>query len=337
MKTKLVSMILAVVMTFSLAGCVPTSTTPSASATGTSNEKSTATSYEPVTITCMQRTTTYKKAPERVIAFSFSTAEMLIALGLKDKLVGIATTHTRIEDVQEKYTSDLKDIPILADGILSLEGALKTNPDFCIGDCYNFMAKNSGTPEDYNKAGVNVYIQEGTYVEGATYENTYNDILNLGKIFNVQDRANKLVEEMKAKISQVESKVDNLNAISAFIYDSGEGTLQSVGRDSLESNIVKAAGGKNIFSDTEGHYIEVSTESVIERNPEVIIILDFFDEGGKDGNGKAAYLKGLPEMANVPAIKNNRIIVIPYANITPSLENSSVTEKIAEYLHPDVF
>ena len=334
---RLLSMLLALVMVFSLAACSSKTANQTEGSAANEDSEVAETGYTPVSITNNDLTITYEKAPERVIPYSYSTAEILVALGVGDRIIGIAATHSRIEDMQEQYISELEKIPVLTDGLISLEGALEADPDLVIGDVYNFMERNCGAREDYLNAGVNVYIQEGTYVEGATYENTYNDIINLGKIFGVEDRAEELVSEMKQTVSDVESKVADLDPVSVFLYDSGEGTLYSVGKDSLESMIAKTAGGENIFSDVDGHYVDVSVEAVLEKNPDAIIVFDYFVEDGKDADGKVDYLKSLPEWADVPAIKNNNILVVPYANITPSLENAVLTQTIAEFLHADAF
>lgn len=146
---------------------------------------------QPVTIENFNRATTYTKVPERVVVLTYDIAEIMTALGVENKIVALAPAENSIEDVLPEYRDRIKDIPLfegLEGGVPSLESVLKVNPDFVYGVSFSFDPKNVGSAEDYEKAGVNIYVAEGTYVDVPTLENLYNDILNIGKIFRVKTR-----------------------------------------------------------------------------------------------------------------------------------------------------
>ena len=79
-------------------------------------------------------------------------------------------------DVLPEYQEAVAAMPFITEGLNSgtpnLETVLDQDPDFVLGTYYNFFPVNCGAPEDYEAAGANVYAQEGTYVAGATLENT---------------------------------------------------------------------------------------------------------------------------------------------------------------------
>ena len=216
-------------------------------------------------------------------------------------------------DVLPEYQEAVAAMPFITEGLNSgtpnLETVLDQDPDFVLGTYYNFFPVNCGAPEDYEAAGANVYAQEGTYVAGATLENTYNDILNLGQIFHVEERAQELVAEMRAQADEITTKLAETEPVSTFVYDSGEGTMLSIGGVGLENELLALAGGANIFADQESRYFDASIENIIEANPSAIIVYDYSISA--DSEQKIEYLKSLSELSEVDAIKNDKIIVLP--------------------------
>ena len=215
--------------------------------------------------------------------------------------------------VLPEYQEAVAAMPFITEGLNSgtpnLETVLDQDPDFVLGTYYNFFPVNCGAPEDYEAAGANVYAQEGTYVAGATLENTYNDILNLGQIFHVEERARELVAEMRAQADEITTKLAETEPVSTFVYDSGEGTMLSIGGVGLENELLTLAGGANIFADQESRYFDASIENIIEANPSAIIVYDYSISA--DSEQRIEYLKSLSELSEVDAIKNDKIIVLP--------------------------
>lgn len=242
-------------------------------------------------------------------------------------------------DVLPEYQEAVAAMPFITEGLNSgtpnLETVLDQDPDFVLGTYYNFFPVNCGAPEDYEAAGANVYAQEGTYVAGATLENTYNDILNLGQIFHVEERARELVAEMRAQADEITTKLAETEPVSTFVYDSGEGTMLSIGGVGLENELLTLAGGANIFADQESRYFDASIENIIEANPSAIIVYDYSISA--DSEQKIEYLKSLSELSEVDAIKNDKIIVLPIYTVFPGMQNVRAIQLMAEGLHPELF
>ena len=228
---------------------------------------------EPVVIENMGRTTTYEEAPETAVALSYSIAEIMVALGLEDKIVAIAPSMYILDQVSEEYRETVGSFPVLEGsyGVPTLETVLDTGAEFVFGDAYSFYANSVGTVEDFEAAGVNIYATEGTYVEDATFENIYNDIINIGKIFRVEERAGELVAQLREREAAVEASVAGLEPVRVFYFDSDTGggvDMSTVGDTGLQSLMLEMAGAENIFSDVEGQFVAVSWEDVVDRDPE---------------------------------------------------------------------
>ena len=293
---------------------------------------------EPVVIENMGRTTTYEEAPETAVALSYSIAEIMVALGLEDKIVAIAPSMYILDQVSEEYRETVGSFPVLEGnyGVPTLETVLDTGAEFVFGDAYSFYASAVGTVEDFEAAGVNIYATEGTYVEDATFENIYNDIINIGKIFRVEERAEELVAQLREREASVEASVAGLEPVRVFYFDSDTGggvDMSTVGNTGLQSLMLEMAGAENIFSDVEGQFVVVSWEDVVDRVPEYIIVCDYYGEGYADE--KIAELKANPATMDMDAVVNDRFIVVPGLAMFPSLECMDAVELIAAGLHPD--
>ena len=293
---------------------------------------------EPVVIENMGRTTTYEEAPETVVALSYSIAEIMVALGLEDKIVAIAPSMYILDQVSEEYRDTVGSFPVLEGsyGVPTLETVLDTGAEFVFGDAYSSYASSVGTADDFEAAGVKVYGTEGTYVADATFENIYNDILNIGKIFRVEERAEELVAQLREREAAVEASVAGLEPVRVFYFDSDTGggvDMSTVGDTGLQSLMLEMAGAENIFGDVAGQFVAVSWEDVVDRDPEYIIICDYYGEGYADE--KIAKLKANPATMDMDAVVNDRFIIVPGLAMFPSLECMDAVELIAVGLHPD--
>ncbi len=347
MKQKITALIMCMVIILSLCACGNSST----SGTGTqpasegqsstnspqSNNNDTA-GGDTVIIENMGITTTYAKAPETAVALSFSIAEIMVAMGLKDKIVADAASMYRIEQVSERYRAEVASIPELEGnaGVPTLETVLDTNAEFVFGDIYSFKANNCGVAEDYQKAGVNVYATVGTYVDDPSLESVYTDIINIGKIFRVDASAEKLVQELRAREAAVKESVAGLEPVRVFYLDSagegGEGTLSTIGNTGYQLRLLEMAGCKNVFDDTNGNFIDVSREQIIKRDPEYILVIDYYGSGYAEK--LIEELKNSSDMSDLDAVKNDRFIILSGLAVFPSLESLELIEQVAKAVHP---
>lgn len=335
MKTRLIALLLCMVMVFGLCACGNTQNTQSQNTEN--QETATQKNDEPVVIENMGATTTYEKAPESAVALSYSIAEIMVALGLEEKIVAIAPSMYILDQVSEQYRETVGSFPELEGhyGVPSLETVLNTNAEFVYGDAYSFYASSVGTREDFENAGVKIYASEGTCVSNPTFENIYNDILNIGKIFRVDDRAAELVAQLRQREAAVASKVSGLDPVSVFYYDSDTGggvAMSTIGNTGLQLYMLELAGCKNVFDDTDGEYIMVSWEDVIDRDPEYILVCDYYGSGYAEE--RIAEMKSNPDTADMDAVKNDRFIIVPGLAMFPSLECLDVVEQIADAVHP---
>ncbi|MBR0044885.1 MAG: ABC transporter substrate-binding protein, partial [Synergistaceae bacterium] len=227
-----------------------------------------ATSY-PVTINNGNREVVFEKAPERVVTNCDSNIiELMFALGLESKLAGYAGFVEEGCNVSPEYQEKLKAIPMTAPGYITLEVLLGANPDFFLSG-YNYGLNIPGdttgdaiTPEELEKHGIKSYAITESLIRVmkkpvVSLNDTYNDLKNLGIIFDVQDKAEQVINDMKFRVASVESKIKDVKGdkpISVFIYQTWNAPDQpprTVGAQAMPSAILSMAGAKNIFSDVD--------------------------------------------------------------------------------------
>jgi len=122
-----------------------------------------------------------------------------------------------------------------------------------------------GTREELEASGVKTYLQESTIYLEATPEDIYQDVLNIGKIFNVEEKANELIKEMETEIETILSTVNSEETPkSVFVYDSSDTSAFTAGRSYL-SNLIEMTGGDNIFKEIDKVWAEGSWEEVVDR------------------------------------------------------------------------
>ncbi len=200
---KTLSILLITVATLTMAACGNTTTEKATtqSSTETSQKASTETTY-PLTVKTYDAKgneveQVFDKAPEKVITNNVSTTEILLELGLKDKIAGMLNPDNAVTD---KYKDASATIPQIGDK----KTVLSYEPDAVIGRNMMFSEKSLGTVSTWNENKIPVYTQKASL---STIQqdlgNIVEDVKNLGMIFNVQDKANEYAAQLQAKIDAV--------------------------------------------------------------------------------------------------------------------------------------
>ena len=272
----------------------------------------------------------YTKVPERVVTLANFTTEMLLELGLSDKIVGYGYMDNEVPEEYAEEFSKLNCISGTSDP--SKEDLLATEPEFLTGWYTTFSEKNF--PYDFCEGnGITPYIPRVEYAP-ATIESVYEDFTNLGAIFGVEDKADEIVTDMKNRIEAVQKAVEGKDPVSVFVYDSGEDAPFTASAG-LPTNMIELAGGKNVFADTEKNWTSAAWEDVIAAEPECIIVMDYLASDPIDQ--KLEFLKNSDILADVPAIKNDNIIVIDLTDVTGCYRSVDAIETMAKAFHPDCF
>ncbi|MEC0332735.1 ABC transporter substrate-binding protein [Paenibacillus macerans] len=272
----------------------------------------------------------FPEAPKRAITLNQHATEVMLALGLESSMVGTAYLDDSIlPEFKEKYD----DIPVLSDKYPSKEVFLDASPDFAYAGWQSaFTEETLGSRADLAAQGVMTYVQESSNTPKPTLEDVYRDILNIGKIFRVEDRAEALVDGIRGELEEIQAQIGSVEQpLKVFVYDSGEDKALTAANTYL-TNLINQVGGKNIFDDIDKGWAEVSWEEVVHRDPDLIIIIDYGDTTVEQ---KKERLMSLSSLADVKAIRDERFIVLPLSAAAEGVRAPIALKTLAAGLYPD--
>ena len=284
----------------------------------------------PVTVKSCNRDVTFDAAPKSAISNDVNLTEMMLVLGLRDRMVGY-TGISGWKTLDPEMRAGVAELPELSAKYPTKEVLAGADADFFFaGWNYGMTVGGEVTPESLQPLGIKTYeLTESCIFVGAkaksSMDDMYNDILNLGLIFGVGDKAKTLVVEYKARLVEITTGVDHANPLRVFVYDSGEDTPFTAGKYAMPTALIEAAGGVNIMDDLDKSWASVAWEPVVERNPQVIVIVNYGDVTAEQ---KIAFMKGNPAFAGIDAVKNDRFVVLDYVEATPGPRNIKAVEKL---------
>tara|TARA_A200000159_G_scaffold34445_1_gene31019 strand:- start:98 stop:1033 length:936 start_codon:yes stop_codon:yes gene_type:complete len=284
------------------------------------------------TVESCNRTVSFDAPPKRAISNDVNLTEMMLVLGLADHMVGY-TGISGWKTLDEEMRANVKQLPELSSKYPTKEVIVGANADFFFAG-WNYGMKVGGevTPETLEPFGVKVYelTESCTHImkKGkASIDDMYADLLNLGSIFNVEDRAKNLVNDYKAELKSFKSNLETGEPVRAFVYDSGEDTPFTAGLYAMPTALIETAGGINVMNGFEKSWGTVTWEEVVAQNPEVIIIVNY---GSVTADQKRAFMMSNPAFANIEAVKNDRFVTLEYVEATPGPRNIKAIKTLAK-------
>jgi len=246
--------------------------------------------------------------PQKIVTLGPNCTELMIALGLENLIIG-NTLNNHSRGALEEYKEAYEAIPEINYGSATREAVVTSGADFIYGIDWEFG--DSGLDiNELNQFGITVYMNSAT-----TFEEIYQEIEDLGKIFDVEDKATEFINNQESRIEAIEVSIKNKEPIKVLVYDSGNDGVFTASGSNFESLLIEKAGGINIFNDiTNKQWITVSYEEIIQRNPDVIIIHDYDSPSVEE---KINQIKANPALSTLDCVKNNKFVVISLESVLP--------------------
>jgi iron complex transport system substrate-binding protein len=275
--------------------------------------------------------------PENVVAYEGGSADKLFALGLTDHLLGYVLPPANPPVSESPWAEEYEEVELLSTDLLNRELVVDAGADMVVAGWGSGFSDERGiTPEILDTLDIasfmhaeTCYNYPGHAERHQPFEGLYTDLERLGQIFGVEERAAKLVEDYQARVAAVREQAPEGDPVPVFLYDSGTDKPFTAGAQVPPNDIIRFAGGENIFADLDQRWTEVGWEDVVAGAPEVIIILDYGDQPAED---KIEFLRKSPQTKNLPAVLNDEFFVLDYNEGISSPRNIDGLEKFAEYL-----
>lgn len=312
--TNWVSLVVLLVFSLLFAACSPTAPINNSSAEQTSLPADYLKTQYPLKVQDFaNQEVNIPQAPTRIVSLSPSLTEILFALGLGDRIVGV----TDYDD----YPPEVLSLPKVGDFQgPNIETIVRQKPDLIFAS----ILSGNNQMDMLQKLGFPVVMLEAT-----TLNEIYDSIRITAQITNTQPSGQKLIEQMQTGISEIQNKVKDLPQIKTFYLVDANGNW-TAGRDTFIDELIILAGGVNIAGDITG-WGQFSIEKLVEKNPAVIVTAPHA--------GDVTDLIKKAGFQNTKAVQNGNIFIISDDNIVtrPSSRIVEGLAELAKYIHPEAF
>nr|WP_246318685.1 putative F420-0 ABC transporter substrate-binding protein [Leifsonia psychrotolerans] len=313
-----------------LAGCATAPAGAAGGSTGSAAASAPASDGFPVTVDNCGTAVTVTTAPQRIVSIKSSTTELLLALGLEDRIVGTAFLDGPLP---ENLAAAGAALPSISDFLPGQEAVLALKPDFIYGGWEsNFAADGVGERSQLAGFGIGSYVSPAACKgddyrpDPLTFDTVFGEISQAGDIFGAQDAASALVSTQKAELAALAPAT---GAPTALWYSSGTDSPYVGAGIGSPQMILAAAGLHNIFGDVHDSWTSVGWESIVAADPSVIVLVD---ASWNTAASKIATLESNPATQGLTAVQNKRYIVLPFAATEAGTRNvEAVASTISQF------
>ena len=267
-------------------------------------------------------------APQRVVTIKSTATEMLLALGIGDRIVGVGFQDG---PAPEPWTATAAALPVLSDRLPSQEVVLETEPDFIYGGWEsNFAADGAGERPTLTGLGIASYVSPAACrsIKPAklTFDDVFAEIAEMGSIFDASAAAEMLIAEQQTVLAGI---ARDERGLTALWYSSGTRTPYVGAGSGAPQMMLGALGLENIMADVDEGWVSASWEAVADANPDIIVLVD---AAWNSAEQKKKLLAENPVTSQLDAVINQRYLTIPFPASEAGVRNVGATADMAAQL-----
>jgi iron complex transport system substrate-binding protein len=276
--------------------------------------------------------------PTRAITMDQGATEMLLALGLHDRMIG---TAYRTDVIGTEFQKDYATVPVLSEQYPTTEQVREQNPDLVYSMRSSaFGPDAAGSRKDLVDLGVPAYLssndcEDQSLIAPAGFEQIGHEITDLATIFDVPERGAALVAKQQHVLDDVAKATPLPKQPSiVWLYSTINGSPIVAGSTGLANVMTTLAGGTNAFSDLRSQWTEVSWDDIAQRDPDVLVIADSTRGiAGDSASDKLAFLTSDAVTSHMRAVVDHRIIALPATELDPSVRSIQALRQLSKSVH----
>ncbi len=282
----------------------------------------------------------FDAAPKRPVVNDFNMTQTVLDMGLAPRFVGFAGIAGG-EDELVAAPGVVAGLKQFSDRYPTTEAVLGQDADFYFAGWQYGFSDADVTPAKLAAVGVKSYVLYESCIRigprpPISMETMYTDITALGRIFGIEAQAAAMVADFRRRVAVVTDKVAGVTQRPRIMYCGGcnnDSPPRTIGAEGMPRLLFDLAGGRNIFDDIKDSYVNVSWDSVIDRDPEWIVI----SNPRVPHEDSIRYLTTSPALQTITAVKQRHFIFMTYAERSPSTRNVDALERLARTIHPELF
>ncbi len=270
----------------------------------------------PVTVTNCGAEVAFDRAPERVVMLKSAAVPYLASLGVLDRVVARGGEYPRAYYDDETWAA-LEKIPALtgktdASGhlLISKEVVIDQEPDLVLGEVDNLNRDTLGA------ARIPLLEEPAMCAEGLAepgYDDVADQLRTYGEVFDRPEQAAAAVAELEKQVADLSASPEKKRTAAVLFPTVGGGVTYAYGTKSMAQPQLEAAGFTNVFEDTAERVFEVTLEELLERNPDVLILLHSTD----DPDAVAQTITDLPGAGSLTAVRNDDVMPLLFNFVEP--------------------
>jgi iron complex transport system substrate-binding protein len=280
----------------------------------------------PVVVENCDTTVQFAAAPQRVVTIKSTSTEMLLALGLGDRIVGTAFPDGPVPD---EWAGAAADLPLLSEQMPSEEAVLELEPDLVYSGWESAFAPDAaGDRAELAALGVASYVQpaacRSTEVAKLTFDELFREIGEVAEIFRVD--ATPLLDGQRAEL---EALVPDDRGLTALWYSSGTDTPYVGAGTGAPQPVLETVGLANLAGDIDSAWTSLGWEAIVDADPDVIVLID---ADWNTAASKMLHLAANPATAKLDAVVHQRYLILPFASAEAGVRTVSAATSLAEQL-----
>lgn len=287
----------------------------------------------PLTVINCGFTTTFLAPPQRVVAIKSPPVELMLALGVGDRLVAVAGLDGPVPNWLDATAAKNSVVTSpMATGVPGTEAVLALNPDLVFaGWESNLTPAGAGSRELFAEIGISTYVSPAACrsdrnADALTFEDIWAEIAQAGAIFSVPTAAHRLILSQQ---EQLNSRTPDQRELTALWWSSAK-DIPYVGAGlGAPQLIMSAVGVENIAQGVADTWTSLSWEQIIAADPDVIILVD---AEWNTAASKREYLENNPATAQLTAVREGRYLTVPFPASEAGVRTVSAVLDLADQL-----
>lgn len=268
--------------------------------------------------------------PQRAVSMNQAATEILLALGLQDRMIGTAYLD---DAILPAYADAYAAVPVLSDEYPTREVLLGEEPDFVYGSYSSaFGDEAAGSRESLEELGIGSYVSGAACAdrtlrpEKVTFETVFAEIMDIARIFGVEAEGEALVAQLEADLAEATDDASMADGMTIAWYDGGTEAPTMGVCCGAPGMIIEALGGENAFGGVAGSWGDVSWEEFVASDADFIVLVDASWDLAAD---KQAFLESDPATGTMTAVQEALYGTVPFSASTPGVRNVTAVVELA--------
>ncbi|MDF3864590.1 ABC transporter substrate-binding protein, partial [Pseudomonas denitrificans (nom. rej.)] len=266
-------------------------------------------------------------SPQRILALNQHAADLLLALGAGERLIGVAY----IDDDLDLTKGSYRGVPLLSRQYPSAEAVYAQRPDLVVAGFASAFRLGNLSREELAGHGVASYLLDagcGAWQDDL-FRGVETDLKTLGDLLGEQEKARELVAQQRAELAEARRLSTGRQLLEVFYLDSASNGLESQGRRGVVTQLLHAAGAHNLFEDVDLGGFTANSEQLLARDPGVILLADALWSTAEQ---KIRTLRADPVLSRLRAVREGRFVALPFTHLFPGVQSGQAARELAQAL-----